>query len=353
MFGLSRELARRGHEVTAVTARGEGAPQEAVEDGVAVRRLDPALFDGGSYDPPFLSQKGFTEAFRGVAPDVVDIHYMWTPDYTRSLRKFAKGARVVYTLHNSFGWGEGVEGRAAYISDSVLKFFARNCDLAVCASHFIRRDVLARGIKPEKLRVVPPGVDSTSDADLAALRKAPGRHPSAYVVFAGRLERTKGLSVLIEAAREVKARVDFVIIGKGPDLEGLQSEARDFGVGPRVHFQGFLDEPRKRQLIAQADLFVYPASFEPTGVAVLEAMDLGCPVVATSVGGLPEILEEAGRLVPPGDSEAVARAIDELMLLQDERKRMSRHGRKRAAEFSWSKVAGQTEAAFQEARALP
>jgi glycosyltransferase involved in cell wall biosynthesis len=320
---------------------------------VAVRRLDPGLFDGGTYDPPFLSQKGFTQAFGGVAPDVVDIHYMWTPDYTRSLRKFAKGARVVYTLHNSFGWGEGVEGRAAYISDSVLKFFARNCDVAVCASHFIMRDVLARGIKPEKLRVVPPGVDPTSDAELAALRKAPGRHPSAYVVFAGRLERTKGLSVLIEAAREAKAKVDFIIIGKGPDLESLEAEARDFAVLPRVHFQGFVDEARKRQLIAQADLFLYPASFEPTGVAVLEAMDLGCPVVATSVGGLPEILDEAGRLVPPGDSDAVARAVDELMLLPGERKRMSAHGRERSAQFAWPKVAAQMEAAFEAARASP
>jgi len=351
VFGLSRALAARGHQVTAVTAATASESGGLPPDGVTVRRLDPSLYEAAPYDPPFLRAKGFSQAVAGGDFDVIDIHYMWTPDYTRSLRKLAKGAPVVYTLHNSFGWGEGVEGRAAYFSDSVLKFFARNCDVAVCASDFIRRDVLARGLPASKLRVVPSGIDPTKDAELAALRAAPGRHPRQYATFVGRLERTKGLNVLVEAARDVKAAADFVIFGRGPELEALESEASDFGVRDRFHFEGYVDEARVRQAVAQADLFVYPATFEPFGLAPLEALDLGCPVVGTSVGGIPEIVGKAGRLVPPGDSDALARALDELFLVSEERSRLSALARARAREFGWSEVAVRMEAAFEAAGA--
>ena len=350
--GLSRALAGRGHEVTAVVGRGEGMAAETREDGVVTHRLEPSFYEAGPYDPPFLSAKGFTQAFGGEKFDVVDAHYMWTPDYTRSVRRLAKGAGVVYTLHNSFGWGEGVEGRAAYISDSVLKFFVRNSDLAVCASDFIRRDVLSRGLSADRLRVVPNGIDVTSGPELAKLRAAPGRHPRPYVAFAGRLERTKGLDVLVDAAREIKAKADFVIFGRGPELEALESEARDFGVRDRFHFQGYVSVGELRQAVAQADLFVYPASFEPFGIAVLEAMDHGCPVIATSVGGVPELVGHAAKLLAPGDPDALARAIDELMIAPDARSRLSALGRERSKAFAWADIAARQEAAFTEALAL-
>ncbi len=345
--GMSRALAARGHDVEAVVGRVKGAPAESTEGRVHTRRFEPSMYESTSYDPPFLSPQGFAKAFEGPAPDLVDIHYMWTPDYTRSVRKYAGKAPIVYTLHNSFGWGEGVEGRAAYISDSVLKLFALNCDLAVCISDFVKRDVGARGLPAEKLTVVPHGIDPTPDADLAALKAAPGRHPRPYAVFAGRLERTKGLNVLVEAVREVKSKVDFVIYGHGPDLKPLEEEAHDFGVRDRFHFEGYKPEAEVRQAMAQADLFVYPATFEPFGLAVLEALDLGCPVIATSVGGLPGLCGHAARLVMPGDSSALARAIDELLYAGDARERLSQIGRERAKEFTWERIGKKQEVAFE------
>jgi glycosyltransferase involved in cell wall biosynthesis len=313
-----------------------------------VKRLPAPLYDASSYDPAFLTAEGFARALEGDPCDVVDIHYMWTPDYTRSARKLRKGTPIVFTVHNSFARGEGAEGRAAYLSDSVLKFFLRNCDLAVCASDFIRRDLRGKGIPLSKLRVVPNGLTPTSDEELARLRAAPRLVKEPYAVFVGRIERTKGLDLLVEAARDLKAPLTFVLVGQGPELESLKAQAHAFKVDLRFAFEGYVGEARKRQLLAQAEFFAYPATFEPTGLAVLEALDLGCPVLSTSVGGIPEVAGEAARLLPPGDADGLGRALNELVEDASLRKSLSRAGRTRAERFSWPKVAKDWEAALGE-----
>ena len=348
ILGLGRALAEAGHTVTGVSGAYEHTPAESESRGVRVRRLPASLYDAAAYEPPFLTAEGFARALEGDPCDALDIHYMWTPDYTRSARRLRKGTPVVFTVHNSFARGEGAEGRAAYISDSVLKFFLRNCDLAVCVTDFIRRDLRGRGIPLSKLRVVPNGIAPTSDDELAKLRAAPRLVKGPYAAFAGRIERTKGLDSLVEAARDLKAPLKFVVMGAGPELESLQAQAQAFKVEERFAFEGYVAEARKRQLLAQAEFFVYPATFEPSGLTVLEALDLGCPVLSTSVGGIPEVAGEAARLLPPGDSDGLGRALNEFALDGALRKSLSREARSRSERFGWPKVAKEMEAALGE-----
>lgn len=349
IWGLSKELVKRGHEVFVLTSLLPDTKPEETVDGVRVRRLESKFYDIANYNPPFLTTKGIAEAIRDIAPDVIDFHYRWAPDYTRSVKKVRKDIPVVFTFHNTFGEGEGLEGRISYLSDSIFKYFLRQCDLVVCVSDFIRRDLKGRGIKEEKLRVVYNGIDLTPDAEVARLRALPGRPAAPYAVFAGRLVRTKGLNMLVEAVSRLKHPLNFKICGEGPELESLKDEASDFGVADRFDFLGYTEEAVKRQLIAQADLMVHPATFESFGIILLEAIDLGCPIVSTSVGGVPEVVGDAGVLVTPGSPEELTLAIDALMADPARREAMSRQGRAHAGRFAWSALAPEVERAYASA----
>ncbi|HEX9709316.1 MAG TPA: glycosyltransferase family 4 protein [Candidatus Thermoplasmatota archaeon] len=348
IWGLSKELVKSGHELVVLTSQlPDTAPEEKV-DGILVRRLESKFYDIANYNPPFLTTKGIAEAIRDIEPDVIDFHYRWAPDYTRSVRKVRRDIPVAFTFHNTFGEGEGLEGRISYLSDSIFKWFLRQCDLVICVSDFIRRDLERRRIPPGKLRVSHNGIDPTPEAEIARLRAAaPAGAP--YAVFVGRLVRTKGLSVLVEAAREVRQPLRFVICGQGPEAEGLAGQAADFGVADRFDFRGFTGEAAKRELLAGARLLVHPATFESFGIAVLEALDLACPVVATAVGGLPEVVGDAGVLVRPGDPKALAAAVDLVAGGGAERDRLARAARAQAAKFAWPKLAAQVEQIYLEA----
>src|SRR6267143_1987116 len=335
IWGTSKELLKKGHEMHVLTSQLPGTLAEEKVDGIHVRRLESKFYDLANYNPPFLSTKGLEEAIRDISPDVIDFYYRWAPDYTRSAKKVRKDIPVVFTFANTFGEGEGLEGRISYISDSIFKYFVRQCDLIICISEFIRHDLKSRKIAPEKLRMVYPGIDPTPDAELKRLRAAQGRPQGPYAVFTGRIVRTKGLNVLIETIRDIKAPLTFYLLGDGPEVQNLKDEARDFGVEGRVKFMGYTEESRKRELIAQADLMVHPATFESFGVILLEALDLGCPVVSTLVGGIPEVVGDAGVLVRPGDPEELARAVDGVMKDAPHRRKMSEAGRARTKQFTW------------------
>jgi glycosyltransferase involved in cell wall biosynthesis len=279
---------------------------------------------------------------------VIDFHYRWAPDYTRSVRKVRKDIPVVFTFHNTFGEGEGLEGRISYLSDSIFKWFLRQCDLVVCISQFIRRDLERRRIPADKLRVVYNGVDPTPEGELEALRSAAGAG-GPYAAFVGRLVRTKGLSFLVEAARDVPPPLKFVILGQGPEAEALAAQALDSGVSDRFDFRGFTEEADKRRIVAGATLLVHPATFESFGIAVLEALDLGCPVVGTAVGGIPEVVGDAGVLVRPGDPKALAEAVARVAADAGEHARLRKAARAQAARFAWHALAGQMLGIYEEA----
>jgi glycosyltransferase involved in cell wall biosynthesis len=142
-----------------------------------------------------------------------------------------------------------------------------------------------------------------------------GRHvpTSAFVVgVAGRLAAEKGISVLLESMKEVLAKVPrawLVIAGDGPERAALECRAHDLRIDHRVDFLGMrADLPR---IMAALDVFVLPSLYEGFGLVVLEAMAVGVPVIATCVGGVPEVVEDGvtGVLVPPGDPSKLAEAI--------------------------------------------
>jgi glycosyltransferase involved in cell wall biosynthesis len=114
------------------------------------------------------------------------------------------------------------------------------------------------------------------------------------------------------------------------------------GVGGRLHFVGFLTHDRLPAVMSHADLLVLPSLYEELGTVLLEAMQAGLPIVASKTGGIPDVIEDGvnGMLVPPGDPEAIALAIDRLLANRDLARRLSEGAQEGGKDYDWEMLAG-------------
>jgi glycosyltransferase involved in cell wall biosynthesis len=231
------------------------------------------------------------------------------------------------------GWtGEDLKVRAY---EAVDRWHLRFMNHVVCVSHGQAQKVRKAGVPLNRITVIPNAARLTAERarnpdsrkQLESLCRHLGKR---IVVGAGRLSPEKGVSVLIEAAKlvlEGDSQARFVVFGEGtqrPVLERLIANAGLIGRFALPGFRGDLD-----QLLPSADLFVLPSFTEGMPNVLLEAGAAGVPVVATAVGGTPEVVADGktGCLVPPGDPERLARRILDLLGDETLRQKMGKAGR--------------------------
>jgi glycosyltransferase involved in cell wall biosynthesis len=166
------------------------------------------------------------------------------------------------------------------------------------------------------------------------------------VLYAGRLRTRKAVAVLLEAfarMRRAHPGAALVLAGDGEQRPALEAQACRLGIDRAVRFAGARPRDAMAAEYAAADLFCLPSLYEGFPLAILEAMAAGLPVVATAVAGVPEAVADGvtGRLVPPEDADALARALAELAADRERARRMGEAGRRRIeADFDISTVAG-------------
>ncbi len=224
---------------------------------------------------------------------------------------------VVATVHGKNYYPDRFRRRAAY------RLVGKLAGQVVAVSEDVRRFLAERiGIPVARIRVVPNGVpvdEEPSQEQVSALRTSLDLDQQSTVVgTVGSLYPVKGHAHLIDAATLVLRRFPravFLIAGRGGLQEELQAQTRQLGIAHHFRFPGYRDDVR--QLLALFDVFVLPSLSEGMPLALLEAMAAGVPCVATTVGGVNEIVEDAktGMLVPPADAQALAESV--VTLLQD------------------------------------
>ncbi len=180
-------------------------------------------------------------------------------------------------------------------------------------SDFVREKERVRfGLSAEKCRTLYNGVDVDRFRPPAESERDPNK-PLELVTVAY-LIRAKGVHVLLAAlARLEDQRCTLTVVGDGPEEQALRAQARSLGLESRVSFLGLRDDVPA--LVSRADVFVHNATAEAFGFTIAEAMAAGRPVVATRVGGVPEVVEDgvSGLLVPPGDVDALAQALSRVV----------------------------------------
>ena len=208
-----------------------------------------------------------------------------------------------------------------------------------------------------KVRVIPPGIDLAPWRNLPTPEQARERLGLSrpYLLFAGRLAPNKGLRRLLEAWAGLPStlRPPWLVVGQDwGERPALEARARELGVLSEVRFTGNLADPALyRAAFAGARLFVLPSDYEAFGLVLLEAMAARLPVVATSVGGVPEVVDpgRTARLVPPGDVGELRTALEQLLSDPGKARARGEAGRARVeALFSWARTGERVRALYGE-----
>jgi glycogen(starch) synthase len=240
-----------------------------------------------------------------------------------------------------------VYNRSAVLPRLLRRLFLSADAITACSRQTLDEAIAFTGIDPgERARVVYNGVRISEFATAP-----PEQRARPYVLGIGRHVPQKGFDVLIDAfARSAAAQThELVIAGDGPDRADLEARAR--ATTAAITFVGRTDRARTAALFRGAALFVLPSRHEPMGIVNLEAMAAGAPVVATRVGGVPELVldGETGLLVPPGEAGPMAEAIDRVLQDPDLHRRFSDAGIERAKAFDWPAITDQYEAVYESA----
>ncbi|MCP2257272.1 Glycosyltransferase involved in cell wall bisynthesis [Streptoalloteichus tenebrarius] len=258
---------------------------------------------------------------------------------------------LVLTIHSSLRHTLAVNGfRSALLRvvGGVLEGYGEHRAHAVITlTTRLARLLAADGVAPERLHVIPSGVrralfHTVDGAPLADV-------PRPRVLFLGRLHRQKGVADLVRALTLVPS-ARLVLAGDGPERDRLARLADALGVADRVRFLGFVPHDRVPSLLRDADLLVMPSRYEELGTALVEARHVGVPVVATRVGGIPDVVRDGvdGLLVPPGDIPALACALHRLVHDPALARRLARQARAHADQYTWEVLAGQVLDVYRE-----
>lgn len=341
LMELVRKVPRDRYEVQVVCIARRGEFGELLaREGCDVVELGKRT----GLDPLILPR--LVRQLRRFRPHVVNTH-LWTADLWGRLAAYLTGTPVVVvTEQNVDLWKSG-------LNHAIDARLLSRTDAVICVSHEVARFYRSRGVPPEKLHVIPNAIDVTpfDRPPVEGLRSEVGAAPEDFLFLsAARLHPQKAQSVLLEATRRLAGECDgfqVLLAGEGPLRETLEAEVRRLSLGHHVKLLGLRQD--LPSLLRQANAFVLSSLYEGLPLAILEAMAARLPVVATRVGGCPEVVIEGrtGFLVPPGNAGALAQAMANLMNARDRAREMGVEGRRLVeAEYRIEQSAERTLALF-------
>lgn len=378
---LTREIAELsdGRHSVQVLCYGEQASQSG---NLSVQGVLPPA-DIASQDPRHAGL--FSALLQGLAvngklADIDLVHcHTWYTHFAGCLAKTLQGVPLVLTTHSlepHRPWKVEQLGSAYHASTWVERTAYQNADGVIAVSKAMQHDVQSLyGVSPKRIRVIHNGID------LGQYRPSPnpetlaefGIRPEVpYVLFVGRITRQKGIVHLVRAIRHLRRGVQIVLCAGAPDTPEIAREVSDAVAEARaattneiIWIPEMLSKEKVIALYTHAAIFVCPSVYEPFGIINLEAMACETPVVATAVGGIPEVVDhgETGLLVPaetldPAEVEPrhpeqfaadLAAAANTLLDNPELRAKMARQARERVEkQFSWKSIAGQTVDFYQE-----
>ncbi len=248
-------------------------------------------------------------------------------------------------------------GKRVYLQRTIPRSVHR-ARVVLTASEFVRHGVIDRfGVDPDRVRVARFGMEPPSTDVSVAQVQARYRLSRRWFVFPSFTWWHKDHALLVQAFAQVAAHNHDVVLvltgGAGPAESVLADVTSRLGLRDRVRRTGLIPREDVLAIVRGAVAMVYPSRYEGFGLPALEAMSLGAPVLAADATSLPELVGDAGMLLPPGDADAWARAMTAMLGDEDERRRMSGAGRARVAGLTWEATADASMAAYRAALAEP
>ncbi len=344
--------------VTGSPNPGEGSMLDYAQENGVQPLMIPEMVGEASLRPHDI--KALLRLYRILrleCPQIVHTHTAKAGFLGRLAARLAGVPVVVHTYH-----GHVLHGYYGPLKSWLLlqmeRGLARITDRLVAVSVSVQEDLIAYRVAPaEKIGVIPLGLDLKPFFDCRSLkgefRSELGLDPGVRLVgILGRIFPIKNHRLFLESGARVaeqETNVRFVIVGDGILRSGTEKYAQELGIRPKVIFTGWRrDLPR---IYADLDVLVVSSNNEGTPVAAIEAMASGCPVVATRVGGLPDVVHdgETGYLVPSQQPEALATATLELIRNPQRAEQMGQRAQRSVKErFSVQRLVCDTEDLYQD-----
>lgn len=337
--GLLSNIDKKKFDLLLIAPRGWLISEATKIPGVEIRIVDFA--SKFSLDSLMKLRKDIAD-FRTkknpFGPLIVHAHGPRAGFFCRLVIRF--GERFVYTEHI---WSQEYKMKnwfSQHLQLFGIRFICNRADLVIAVSKSVKKFLQQKVLKNDKkIVVITNAIDIDEKRSPEKVEKSTGR---LMVGTVGALVKRKGQIYLIRAFAKVvmslpKARLE--IIGEGPERANLQAEIKSLGLESRVQLLGEQKKPQK--FMKRWDLFVLPSLSEVFGIVLLEAFEAGLPVVATNVGGIPEIVKngENGVLVPAKDAERLSKTISWLLAEKADRDRLAREGGKTLRDrYDWSKI---------------
>ncbi|MGX4688358.1 glycogen synthase [Streptomyces sp. JNUCC 63] len=293
--------------------------------------------------------------------------HTWYANLAGHLGKLLHGVPHVMTAHSLEPlrpWKAEQLGGGYALSGWAERTAIEAADAVVAVSGAMREDILGcyPALDPARVHVIHNGIDTTlyrPDHGTEALDRIGLDPDRPYVLFVGRITRQKGVPHLLRAVRDIDPAAQVVLCAGAPDTPEIDREFRELyqelsrSRGGVHWIPQMLPRSDVIQLLTHAAVFACPSVYEPLGIVNLEAMACGTPVVASRVGGIPEVVEDGrtGVLVPVDDDfeTGLARALDAVLADADAARRMGEAGRRRAVEeFGWDAVARRTVRLYED-----
>lgn len=355
-YNLTINMEKRGHEIKVFTTSITSVDSVEKHENIKVYRYGTNLkFETVNVSFNLLKKPLKYEV------DIAHVHSV-NPIAELAALKYAKskGIPVIVTYHGdpqeSFG---GLARRVAvnfYIKFLLNKILSDANIIISPSKYFLGNSRFLNKYK-DKIVIIPNGVN-ISDFSVPYAKeecKRIVRLEGNIILFVGRLDQRKGPEVLIKAFVKVVKHIPnakLVFVGAGPLKAKLDNLSKSLSVNNRVKFAGFIKDYEKPLYYKSADIFVLPSimNSEIFGIVNLEAMASGTPIIASNIGGIPDVVEDGkeGLLFPPNDPKALAKAIIRLLTDQELRDKISEQASKKVKNFSWEKIAEKTEKIYKQ-----
>ena len=355
---LAREFAAKGYEVDVFTRYHDPDDPEIVhlEDGARVIHLDAGPLNAAkedlfNYIPGFIRQMRDFQRSEETHYDVIHSHYWLSGRIGMTLSREwnVPHATTFHTLAKTKLRARAGE-REPQLRQEIEALVMSDSDGIVVSTEEEKHDVISLyDAPPHKVEVIPAGVnlDMFSPVEQRDARRELGIREENVILYVGRIEPLKGIDILLRAVPLLECANDLrvMVVGGNPsgdtEMERLKAIPAELGISDSVTFTGPVPQDRLPAYYSAADIYVLPSHAESFGLAALEAMACGTPVVVSRVGGLKTFVEngKTGYLAPWRCPEAFAQRLDMLLAAPDLRRAMGRAAREKALSMGWNRVA--------------
>lgn len=343
-YNIAKQLSKRGHDVHVVTILDHNLPKGSIQNGVSVHRVK-------TIEIPLLRNTIYAIkslfVVKKIKPDIVHSHSISFHNAGLPAFLIKKILKIPYVAY-----GQGSDVYLSSFEKLFKKAVLKNSDATIALTNNMK--IAMQTIYDKSISVIPNGCDPNKFEKLSKrdLRdKLKIKEDEKIMIFVGRLHPIKGLHYLIEAMRIIHQRYPksrLLIVGDGEDRNNLENLVKKLNLNKYVTFIGIVPNETVPGYMVAADVFVLPSLSEGFPTVTLEAMASGIPIVATTVGGVPEIIKdgENGFSVEPRNSEEIAEKVLLLLNKDELRKIISEKNTEEVKRYRWESIAIRLEEVY-------